>query len=51
VTASYLLSEDGRKASLLAGGDVRAVQNLGDSIYGSDCRTGSLFRIHLEPMA
>src|SRR6267142_2592479 len=27
-TASYLLSEDGRKASLLAGGDGRAVQQL-----------------------
>src|SRR5918994_5599 len=28
VTASYLLSEDGRKASLLAGGDGRAVQQI-----------------------
>ena len=28
VTASYLLSEDGRKASLLAGGDGRAVQQM-----------------------
>jgi hypothetical protein len=28
VTATYLLSEDGRKASLLAGGDGRAVQEL-----------------------
>ena len=28
VTATYLLSEDGRKASLLAGGDGRAVQQL-----------------------
>src|SRR3954452_2078205 len=28
VTASYLLSEDGRKASLLAGGDGKAVQQL-----------------------
>ena len=28
VTAIYLLSEDGRKASLLAGGDGRAVQQI-----------------------
>src|SRR5688572_11659183 len=28
VTASYMLSEDGRKASLLAGGDGRAVQQI-----------------------
>ena len=28
VTATYLLSEEGRKASLLAGGDGRAVQEL-----------------------
>src|SRR4051812_1070278 len=28
VTASYFLSEDGRKASLLAGGDGRAVQHI-----------------------
>jgi hypothetical protein len=28
VTATYLLSEDGRKASLLAGGDGRAIQEL-----------------------
>ena len=28
VTASYLLSEDGRKASLLAGGDGHAVQQI-----------------------
>ena len=28
VTATYLLSEDGRKASLLAGGDGRARQQL-----------------------
>ena len=28
VIASYLLSEDGRKASLLAGGDGRAVQHI-----------------------
>ena len=28
VTATYLLSEDGRKASLLAGGDGHAVQQL-----------------------
>src|SRR5438128_10405306 len=28
VTASYLLSEDGRKASLLAGGDGRQVQQI-----------------------
>src|SRR5438067_10968738 len=28
VTATYLLSEEGRKASLLAGGDGRAVQQL-----------------------
>src|SRR6187401_2285589 len=28
VTANYLLSEDGRKASLLAGGDGRAVQQI-----------------------
>ena len=28
VTATYLLSEDGRKASLLAGGDGRAVQQV-----------------------
>ena len=27
-TASYLLSEDGRKASLLSGGDGRAVQQI-----------------------
>ena len=28
VTATYLLSEDGRKASLLAGGDGHAVQQI-----------------------
>jgi hypothetical protein len=28
VTATYLLSEEGRKASLLAGGDGRAIQQL-----------------------
>jgi hypothetical protein len=28
VTANYVLSEDGRKASLLAGGDGRAVQQI-----------------------
>src|SRR5438552_1440258 len=28
VTATYLLSEDGRKASLIAGGDGRATQQL-----------------------
>src|SRR5678816_3406404 len=28
VTANYLLSEDGRKASLLSGGDGRAVQQI-----------------------
>ena len=35
VTANYLLSEDGRKASLLAGGDGRAVQQIGLQVPAS----------------
>src|SRR6187401_3383090 len=34
-TASYLLSEDGRKASLLAGGDGRAVQQIALQVPGN----------------
>src|SRR5262249_40798620 len=35
VTATYVLSEDGRKASLLAGGNGRAVQELSVDVPGN----------------
>jgi hypothetical protein len=47
VTATYQLSEEGRKASLLAGGDGRAVQQ----IQPTSCECGSARRRPAEAAA
>jgi hypothetical protein len=43
-TATYLLSEDGRKASLLAGGDGRAVQQIALQVPGNRMHLASVDR-------
>src|SRR5438270_9396145 len=54
VTATYLLSEEGRKASLLAGGDGRAVQALtvhvpANRLHLVSVDAGGVARLKLRP--